>query len=306
MATLLHTKTGEGVRLHTRTVVGRSPAADLQLNAPEVSSEHAVFWWSGDGWCVRDLASRNGTWVGGKRIEAGADIPLQEGVELRFGDDDSHRFTLTDLTAPCASAVSLLTDTPIAAVAEMLALPSAENPQVTVYRDKLGHWVGESARRVARLSDLQLLRVGGDVFRVYLPVPNTETVRRRPKPQIDTITLRFSHSLDEEYVALEVQTRAGEVLDLKARAHNYLLLLLARQRQSDAEQGGSLAGHGWIYRDELARQMRTDETTVNVQIYRARKALADAGVEDAALLVESRTGNRQVRMGVTEVEIVTV
>jgi pSer/pThr/pTyr-binding forkhead associated (FHA) protein len=306
MATLLHTRTGEGLRLHTRNVIGRSPAADLQLNVPEISNEHAVVWWSGDAWSIRDLASRNGTFVDGKRIPPGTDVAVHDNITLQFGDDENNKFTLTETSAPQASAVSLLHDTSIDATGEILALPTADNPQVTVYRDKLGHWVGESSRRVARLSDLQLLRVAGDVYRVYLPVPSTETVRRRPKPQIDTVKLRISHSVDEEYVSLEVVTRSEETLDLKARAHNYLLLLLARQRQADAEAGGSSAGHGWVYRDQLARQMRTDETTVNVQIFRARKALAEAGIDDAALVVESRVGNRQVRIGVTDVEIVTV
>ena len=107
-------------------------------------------------------------------------------------------------------------------------------------------------------------------------------------------------------MALEIHTRTDDVLDLKARAHNYLLLLLARQRSDDAKAGGSVAGQGWVYRDQLARMMSTDEATVNVQIYRARKALADAGIEDAALVVESRTGNRQIRIGVTDVEVIVV
>ena len=84
------------------------------------------------------------------------------------------------------------------------------------------------------------------------------------------------------------------------------MLLLARQRQKDAEADGSSESQGWMYRDQLARMLSTDERTVNVQIYRARKELANAQIEDAALLIESRTGNRQIRLGVSDFEIHTV
>lgn len=305
MATLVQSESGESTWLHTRTVVGRSPAADLRVDSLEVSHEHAVVWWTGEGWHVRDLASRNGTSVDGAKLKPGQDQELCVGSVVVFGEA-APSFQVVDLDAPKVLARSLLNDRVVSETGEMLVLPDGGNPQLTLYRNKSGKWIGESARRIVALADLQLVRVAGDVYRVYLPEPSMATVHMQPKPSIDTVRLRFSHSTDEEYVALEAVTRWEEVLDLKARAHNYLLLLLARKRAEDSAKGGLSTGHGWVYRDQLARMLSTDEATVNVQIYRARRALADAGIDDAALVVESRTGNRQIRIGVGDVEIVEV
>jgi len=64
----------EGVRVHplgdaTRLVVGRDERCDLVIAAdPQVSRSHAVFERLGDLWALRDLGSRNGTFVDGVRI----------------------------------------------------------------------------------------------------------------------------------------------------------------------------------------------------------------------------------------------
>lgn len=45
---------------------GRDPAAnDLVLDDPRVSARHARFEWTGSGWSLHDLGTKNGTFVGG-------------------------------------------------------------------------------------------------------------------------------------------------------------------------------------------------------------------------------------------------
>ncbi len=67
------------------TVVGRSPEAHFQLDDPWISSMHAMFERRGaDIWIV-DLESRNGTYVGGERVQ---EARLQPGCVLRFGRTD--------------------------------------------------------------------------------------------------------------------------------------------------------------------------------------------------------------------------
>ncbi len=67
------------------TVVGRSPEAHFQLDDPWISSMHAMFERRGvDIWVV-DLESRNGTYVGGERVQ---EARLQPGCVLRFGRTD--------------------------------------------------------------------------------------------------------------------------------------------------------------------------------------------------------------------------
>ncbi len=62
--------------------VGRHPGNDLRLEQPAVSSFHAVIEWVNDGWYVRDLGSRNGTSLNGRRLQQR--VSLQPGDVLRF------------------------------------------------------------------------------------------------------------------------------------------------------------------------------------------------------------------------------
>jgi DNA-binding CsgD family transcriptional regulator len=67
-----------------RLTLGTDPANDLPLPAdPTLSRLHAALERYGAGWCVRDLDSRNGTFVNGRRVLG--ERPLRPGDELRVG-----------------------------------------------------------------------------------------------------------------------------------------------------------------------------------------------------------------------------
>jgi FHA domain len=67
-----------------RLTLGADPANDLPLPAdPTLSRLHAALERYGAGWCVRDLDSRNGTFVNGQRVWR--ERPLRPGDELRVG-----------------------------------------------------------------------------------------------------------------------------------------------------------------------------------------------------------------------------
>jgi DNA-binding CsgD family transcriptional regulator len=67
-----------------RLTLGADAANDLVLPAdPTLSRLHAVLERYGAGWCVRDLDSRNGTFVNGQRVWR--ERPLWAGDELRVG-----------------------------------------------------------------------------------------------------------------------------------------------------------------------------------------------------------------------------
>ena len=82
MATLRHSATGRLHRLGAHDLVGRSPNCQLTLRDAHISGEHAAFRWSGDGWELRDLSSRNGTFVGGQRMDAGQRVQIKPGDAL--------------------------------------------------------------------------------------------------------------------------------------------------------------------------------------------------------------------------------
>jgi pSer/pThr/pTyr-binding forkhead associated (FHA) protein len=64
------------------TTVGRHPNADIFLDDVTVSRRHAEFHRSNQTFQVRDLASLNGTYYDGVRIEAAM---LEDGSEIQIG-----------------------------------------------------------------------------------------------------------------------------------------------------------------------------------------------------------------------------
>jgi DNA-binding CsgD family transcriptional regulator len=67
-----------------RVTLGKDPSNAVDLAAdPTVSRLHAVLERFAAGWCLRDLASRNGTFVNGERVLS--DRPLRAGDEVRLG-----------------------------------------------------------------------------------------------------------------------------------------------------------------------------------------------------------------------------
>jgi pSer/pThr/pTyr-binding forkhead associated (FHA) protein len=66
-----------------RMTVGTLESNDVVVDADGVSRVHAVFERFGDAWCVRDLDSRNGTFVNGGRIIG--ERALHTGDEIVLG-----------------------------------------------------------------------------------------------------------------------------------------------------------------------------------------------------------------------------
>ncbi len=62
----------------TRIVVGRSSGVDFCLPSLCVSRRHCILDWSEDGWNLRDLDSKNGTFVNGFRITSKKLRPFDE------------------------------------------------------------------------------------------------------------------------------------------------------------------------------------------------------------------------------------
>jgi pSer/pThr/pTyr-binding forkhead associated (FHA) protein len=64
------------------TTVGRHPNADIFLDDVTVSRRHAEFLRDGNQFKVRDLASLNGTYFDGQRIEQ---VDVTDGTEVQIG-----------------------------------------------------------------------------------------------------------------------------------------------------------------------------------------------------------------------------
>jgi len=64
--------------------IGRGPDCELVIDDRSVSRHHARIEPAGDGHAIRDLESRNGTWVRGERVGT-SPVPLTHGDEIGLG-----------------------------------------------------------------------------------------------------------------------------------------------------------------------------------------------------------------------------
>ena len=71
---------GEGT-----TYVGRSPENDIQVKDGYVSRRHLKIIRRGEKTFIKDLESKNGTVIDGKRIGAGIEVEVKEGLPLVIG-----------------------------------------------------------------------------------------------------------------------------------------------------------------------------------------------------------------------------
>ncbi|MCB9688429.1 MAG: FHA domain-containing protein [Alphaproteobacteria bacterium] len=300
MAMLRNEESGAIVPLAARVVVGRASTAQLVLADKRVSGEHATLVWAGHaaGWEIRDLGSRNGTFVDGARLVPGESWPLAAGARISFGADEPV-FLLLEASAPGPVARDP-GGTFCSPVDGLLALPAPEDPQAVVYADHAGRFVLEAGDERRAVVDGESVVVGGVPYTLSLPGIVEGTATADAGPMLDTATLRFGVSRDEEHVQLSIVHR-GRATALEPREHGYVLLTLARQRLEDRDEPPS--EQGWIDRDQLLRMLQLDANGLNVAIYRARGQLAAAGLEGAAGIVEVRRGQRRIGVPPERLEI---
>lgn len=286
-----------------RTLVGRAASCTLRLDDRRASGEHAVVYWRDGGWWVRDLGSRNGTFVDGERVEVGARAALPPETRLGFGAEGG--YVMGGEGPPRALAWRSGQGGSVrAAEGGLLALPDAEAPAVSVYADE-GGWRLEADDIERAVDGMDAIAVDGIEWRLWAPsgageLPRTTLDARDRAVSVHDIGLAFRVSRDEEHVEVTVLRPGGEVA-LEPRAHHYMLLLLARLRLEDTE--ASAAEAGYVDSELFAEMLGAAPPKVNLEVFRARRQLAECGVEDAARLVERRPHARQLRIGVGRLSV---
>ncbi|HEY6461239.1 MAG TPA: FHA domain-containing protein [Polyangiaceae bacterium] len=289
------TNKGSGATQHLsrHEVVGRSSTATFRIDEVRVSARHASIRWDGARWELKDLHSSNGTFVRGERILPGACVTVAQGDEIAFGSLQTAYF-FDDVSPPTTDAM-LVPRTGAAALrleGGICTLPSAEAPEVTLYRDAAGVWWRESDDLPAAvpLAEGEQVVVRGERFVFTTGVLGDETgateAGARPLFAKD-LTLEFAVSDDEEYVQLTV-AGSGRTISLGARSAFYLLLTLARVRLGHTLPKNERSEDGWVFVTTLEQMLGATREQINVDVCRVRQALREHGVSDPAAIVERR------------------
>jgi len=290
--------------LAERSMIGRASQCWTRIVHRSVSKEHAVLAFDEGCWTLKDLGSRNGTWVEGKRLESGEMVPVEREARLQFGD---RTLALDTVEPPTLCARNEATGHYLVAESGLLSLPDDDSPWASAYESHPGSWFIDLEGETRPLQD-------GDTYywknqRFLLRVPSSEmrrsfesTVAAGGQLVLPELKLCLDVSRDGESITTRLLAEA-RVLRVPPRSTHQLLLVLGRQRQRDEAEGLTASECGWVYSDELATMMGADPQKVNLDVHRLRQQLASLGVLDAGRIVERRATSHQIRLGVAKIEI---
>ncbi|HKY37283.1 MAG TPA: FHA domain-containing protein [Polyangiaceae bacterium] len=302
MAELRRTDGTRSCLLMNEHLIGRGPQCALRLGAPYVSTQHALIRWAGSWWEVLDRGSRNGTQLNGAVIEPGRPYRLAKDHVLMFGRADE-RWALVDAAEPQVMAVALDTGQALLGAQGLIGLPSSKSPESTLYLDHDGVWKHERADgELEAISDGQLIECAGRTFRFCCPTSHTATEAASATPKGPEPTLCFLVSSDEDFVELTLEYPDRRV-PLGSRAHNYLMLTLARQRLVDRAAALPETSCGWMDKDALADGFKMTPQQVDGEVFRIRKHFTQHGVAESVSIIERRARTKQIRLGLQHLRI---
>lgn len=288
---------GKEVLLSAEHVIGRMPSCRLCVSESFVSLAHAMVRYNGQHWELRDLGSTNGTLVDGKHAPPGESVPLHQGAIVSFGDE-RESWELVSAVPPGPAAIPLDGGEPRFLDSGVIALPDTRRPLATIHADG-DRWLLETAEAQQALTPGQTFTVGYREWRLECPAAATSTNTSSEALRLSDVSLLFGVSSDEEHITLSIRTKKSQKC-LGERACFYLAFVLARQRQEDRR--AAVREHGWLDVETVLQQVPEygSYSSLNVEIYRFRRLLSGAGIEDGARGIERRRG--QVRLGTDRVE----
>jgi hypothetical protein len=298
MGAIKNISSGQTRVVEPEHLVGRAPAAVHRLDQRYVSAQHALIRWSGERWEIKDLGSRNGTFLDDVRLKPGVDNALRLGAKIAFGKL-VEQWDFVDDLPPKVMVVPVDGGEPVLLQGDMLALPSNDDPRITIYRNHEGVWVHEQPdESITPIINRQTLDVDGRKWRFCCPesIYTTSLATSPVDREVRLLQLSFIVSRDEEHVQLQA-TCGGLTTSLGARGFNYLLLTLARRRVKDTAQALPEGECGWVHLEDLAHDPSMAPPQLNIDIFRIRKQFESTGVLDPANIVERRPRTRQLRIG---------
>lgn len=282
-------------------------SVDTHIDKPYVSKLHAAIEWNGLTWRLKNLGL-NGTWVNGVSLGQGESRELAMGDEIHLAEQRDPGFKVIDTGAP-GDMLWPLHQTPQLSppiyLTRYYLLPDTNAPELAIYfNEDSQQWFYEPLHQQGEdpiaLNHGDLVQFGDSHWRFVRAQIYGPTEARRSR-HINDYEFIFNLSLDEETTQLELRNQ--QILDLAVRTHHYLLLQLARHRAADAARGLDSKSQGWVYAEQLAAELGVDGTHMNIQIFRARKQMADLLPDVLGLqcLLERRGG--KIRFGCDKFKI---
>ncbi len=271
--------------------IGRSPSSDLVFPSERVSWQHAaISIENGVPW-VRDLASRNGTFVNGERLAAARVIC--DGDVLGIGTGVALRVRVYAATAGLVPQALVVED-----IAAGVRYP-LRSERFTIGASGDVRTTGPGATLLLTGPDDLWLGVDGEdapisVDEVFVVDGRSYAVRRAdlersptlgaaPAQPLYGLVATLNGSSGIEATLVEVETGRSHRIEAENRA--LLLYVLGKKWRGDADAGGAPADWGWLSDEDVATalwgrgQASRDDNGLHVLIHRVRKEVAAAGFD---------------------------
>jgi hypothetical protein len=311
----------DGVILHaiplseTPLYIGRAPENDLVVAEQTVSSNHASAWLEGGQVWLKDLGSRNGTFVNDDRIQGAT--PVHPGDAIRLGPDMELRVhgEGNAMGPPLALLVEDTTSQvrfPVRSdrfhigggSSDDLPIEGAPAQAATliVYPDGEAYLGGEEGEE-SPLSPGDTFEVGGRTLKLLALAPSyTATVEAEPSRYPYSLKVTLDGVSGPE--ALLTDERQGTTHRVDAENRAILLYVLGKQWLDDHTAGKDRTERGWCSDADVSvgiwgRKGTSDANALHVLTHRLRKELKKAGFDP--WFIEKR--RRALRIRVKDVVI---
>lgn len=317
--------------------IGRAPSNELVVTDEVVSWHHALLWVEGDGVYLRDLGSRNGTWLNDERVTG--DARVRAGDRVRLGTSLEMEVELVD-GAAVAPRVWMLVDGATGLRHPIhgdrfsvgsdprcaLVVEGAPPLVATLLQPGNGEvWIGPHGDAGATLTVEQPgeppAAVGPDAedfelrpgARITVAGRTYELCEAAVESRPDTVEpahhypYRLEASLSgatgPEAVVIDVRSDRRHRVEADNRA--VLLYLLARQYAEDRAAKRPRADRGWMSDEDVSSGIwgrsptARDTNSLHVLVHRLRKELETGGFDP--WFIEKR--RRYIRVRVEDVQL---
>ncbi len=273
MATIMNRSTKEQVYLHYLHTFGRGKTNNTQIQAADVSTDHAKIYWQDQQWFITDR-SRNGTLVN-DRFMNNSTRSLSQGDTIKFGRANATEWQVINLAPPSHYLQSLHSGQKLILTNTYYALPNEATPALELLYTDTG-WVLEQAGNTYALADKQTFDLQREKW-VFIENERAEDTIDYQEIK-NKAGFRFTLSADREKINVKILV-GEQVMDLGNKTYNQVLFILAQQRQQDIQAGLQLKDQGWMRVEHLTQILskeefrEIDQYNLNTRISRIRQDL---------------------------------
>jgi hypothetical protein len=300
MAILINNQTQQSFLLQSHHSFGRLlSAVNTFVSDAHISKVHAFIEWNEQHWLLRDV-STNGTWLNGNKLSRDQVAQLNVGDVISFATKSDDTFEVSNVHPPCDCLVPIEHSREAIQLEPLHLLPGNQSQKIVLsYNNQTYSWWQEildnnlsQSIPPFELNDQEYLTVDGLTWQLQINSTTAETQLLRPTiTSLDQLTFLLHTSLDEESTQVVIQS-GEQNIDLLVRSHHYLTLYLARKRAADIQAGVDDCEQGWLYAEDVAKDLGLDASHLNIQIYRIRKQFVDAlnNACDSSNIIERNAG----------------